>query len=369
MLGSLKLVSIAVVVAIAAVYLNYNAIHRAGNVSNKYIVYSLVPVNVILSTMSVISKSAKPFLAARKKDIEISGRVSSPDNLVVVLAIGESSRRRNFSIYGYDRQNTNPALQQTAGLHLLNATAKIGSTLYALPEILEKKGIKLPALVSKLGIPTSCRVHYTLYDNCASVGETKASKCGRGGKCYDEDVVPLLEDDLKTYVSGYKFVVLHLGGGSHGPAYGDRYPPEFQKFKPTCNDADVANRCTIEQLYNSYDNSLLYVDYVLGEIIQKLDRSRVPYVFIYLSDHGESLMEGGRMFHGMPPGVPLPPEQAEIPLIVKSSVPMSIVKRPEYHQQDVFDTVLDLLSIEAVSTRTEVSSRSAARPARMPVHR
>jgi hypothetical protein len=51
------------------------------------------------------------------------------------------------------------------------------------------------------------------------------------------------------------------------------------------------------------------------------------------------------MFHGMPPGIPLPPEQAEIPLIVKSSVPISIVERAEYYQQDVFDTVLDLFSI------------------------
>ncbi len=56
-------------------------------------------------------------------------------------------------------------------------------------------------------------------------------------------------------------------------------------------------------------------------------------------------MEGGRIFHGMPPGVKLPEEQAQIPLIVKSSVPVSVVRRPEYGQQDVFDTVVDLFSI------------------------
>ena len=349
LLGSLKLMSIGLVVAIAALYLNYTAIHRAGNLSNKYIVYSLVPINFISASISAISTSTKPFFRSMKRDVEITGTVSSQDNLVVVLTIGESSRRRNFSIFGYDRRNTNPILQKISGLHLLNGTAKRGTTLYALPEILEKKDVKLPAIVSKLGIPTSCYVNFTLYDNCASVGETKVSRCGHSGKCYDEDVVPLLEDNLKTYVSGYRFVVLHLGGGSHGPAYADRYPPEFQKFKPMCNDADVANECTIEQLYNSYDNTILYVDYVLGEIIRKLDRSRVPYVFIYLSDHGESLMEDGRMFHGMPPGVPLPAEQAEVPLIVKSSVPISLAERAEYQQQDVFDTVLDLFSIQTTT--------------------
>lgn len=346
LLTSLKLASIALAVALASLYLNYNAIQRAGNVSNKYIIYSLVPINFLSGGINAATKSVKPYLASKKKDIEITGHVESQGNLVVVLAIGESSRRRNFSLYGYNRKNTNPILQKRGDLHLLNGIARRGTTLYALPEILEKADVKLTRMVAKLGIPTSCYVNYTLYDNCAAVGETKASDCGHGGKCYDEDVVPLLEKNLSTYASGYRFIVLHLGGGSHGPVYGDRHPPEFQRFKPMCNDADVANQCSLEQLYNSYDNTILYADYVLGEILQRLDRSGAPYVLIYLSDHGESLMDEGRMFHGMPPGVSLPPEQAEIPLIVSSSVPISIVRRPQYRQQDVFDTVLDLFTIE-----------------------
>lgn len=347
--ASLQLVAITLCVAVASLYLNYNAILLAGNVSNKYIVYSLVPVNFIASSISVTSKAVKPYLKSDKKNVEIVASVASPGELMVVLAIGEASRRKNFSVYGYDRQNTNPVLRSTDGLHLLNGIATRGSTLYALPQILEKKGIKLPAIVSKVGIPTACYVNYTLYDNCAAVGETPVSSCGHGEKCYDEDVVPLLENNLKTRAPGYGFVVLHLGGGSHGPTYKDRHPPEFQRFKPMCNDADVANRCTLEQLYNSYDNTILYVDYVLGEIIQTLDRSGAPYVLIYVSDHGESLMEDGFMFHGMPPGMKLPKEQAEIPLIVKSSVPVSIVKRAEYQQGDVFDTVLDLFSIQSTT--------------------
>jgi Predicted membrane-associated, metal-dependent hydrolase len=370
LLASVKLISLALCVAVAALYWNYNAILRAGNISNKYIVYSLVPVNFLAGTINVISKSVKPYLQSHRDERQISASVASPDNLVVVLAIGEASRRKSFSVYGYGRRNTNPVLQQTAGLHLLNGTATRGSTLNALPQILEKNGIKLPTIVSKVGIPTACYVNYTLYDNCASVGETRVSNCSHGGKCYDEDVIPLLDANLKTYVSGYRFVVLHLGGGSHGPIYSDRYPPEFQQFKPMCNDADVANRCTIEQLYNSYDNTILYVDRVLGRIIQTLESSDVPYVFVYLSDHGESLMEDGVMFHGMPPGVALPAEQAQIPLIVKSSVPISLVERAEYGQPDVFDTVLDLFSIQStefdragsfIKRRTESVSSTAQR--------
>lgn len=355
LLASSRLVAVALMVAISSLYLNYNPIHRAGNISRKYIVYSLVPVNFLSGGINAAYKSLKPYFATHRKDVAIPGHVESPGDLVVVLAIGEASRRANFSLYGYDRRDTNPELGRTPGLRLLDGVAKRGSTLNALPEILEKDGIKLPTIVSKLGVPTACYVHYTLYDNCASVGEVKASQCGHDGKCYDEDVVPLLEENLRSYVSGSRFVVLHLGGGSHGPLYRDRHPPEFERLQPTCHDADVANQCTREELYNSYDNTIVYVDHVLGRVLRALDASGVPYVFIYLSDHGESLMEEGRMFHGMPPGISLPPEQAQIPLIVKSSVPVAIVDRTEYQQQDVFDTVLDLFGI-----RTPLFDRSGS---------
>lgn len=345
LIGSLKLGAASLAVAVGALYANFNAIHQAGNVSNKYIVYSLVPVNVISGSLSVASKLAKPYVARRKEPV-ITGRVAKADDLVVVLAVGESSRRANFSIYGYDRQETNPTLRSIDGLHLLNGVARRGSTLDALPEIFERDDVHLPAVVSRLGIPTACYVNYTLYGNCVEPGETRVSDCAHGGKCYDEDVVPLLERDLAAYESGYRFVVLHLGGGSHGPNYRERHPPEFQRFEPMCRDADVANQCTIEELYNAYDNTILYVDYVLGQIVERLERSGAPYVLIYLSDHGESLLEEGRMFHGMPPGVSLPAEQAEVPLIVKASVPIRVVERAEYRQQDVFDTVLDLFTIE-----------------------
>lgn len=347
LLASLKLIAVTFCMALACLYVEYNAILRAGNVSNKYIVYSLVPVNIISSSINATSKAIKPYLKRNQQEVNVDARVLTPDNLVVVLAVGESSRKKNFSLYGYDRKNTNPVLEQIPDLHLLDGVATRASTLYALPKILTKDEVKLTTMVAKAGVPTACYVNYTLYDNCASVGETKATNCGHGGKCYDEDVIPLLESNVATYESGYRFIVLHLGGGSHGPIYSDRHPPEFQRFTPMCNDADVAAKCTPEQLYNSYDNTILYVDHVVGQAINALDRSGVPYVFIYLSDHGESLLERGMMFHGMPPGMALPAEQAQIPLIVKASVPISVVQRAEYGQPAVFDTVLDLFSIQS----------------------
>ncbi|MCP3687805.1 MAG: phosphoethanolamine transferase [Gammaproteobacteria bacterium] len=349
LLTSLIFIILSLAIGAGFVYHEYTSIHRAANISNKYIIHTLVPVNYIRSIASAVHKSVKAYNRKNRQEVEITGRVVSQDDLVVVLAIGETSRQKNFTLYGYERRNTNPVLSKDADLHILNGKARIGTTYLALLEILDKNDIKLPAITSKLGIDTACYVNYHLNDNCDAVGEVHVSNCGRGGKCYDEDVIPLLEDGLRAYSSGYKFVILHLGGGSHGPLYKDRMPEEFQLFRPICQDADVVNQCSREELYNSYDNTILYVDYVLGEIIGRLDSSKLPYVFIYLSDHGESLLEEGRIFHGMPPGIPLPPEQAQVPLIVKSSIPISISRRDEYEQADVFDSVLDLLSIETDS--------------------
>ena len=346
LLLSIKVAALALVIGMASLYMESSSILRAGNISQKYIIHSLVPVNYLRSIISNISIKVRPVYASIKSEAEFTGTVSERNNLVVVLAIGEASRQKNFALYGYKGKNTNPILSKYNDLHILNGIARLGSTLYALPEILEKDGVKLTRITSSLGVSTSCYVNYTLYDNCSSVGQVETSNCKHGGKCYDEDVVPLLDNNLKSYAGGSRFIVLHLGGGSHGPLYKDRHPPEFLQFKPMCTDADVINQCTVEELYNSYDNTILYVDYVLGKIISDLDRSGVPYVFIYLSDHGESLLEDGKIFHGMPPGISLPPEQAHIPLIIKSSVPISIVKRDEYKQQDVYDTVLGLFSIK-----------------------
>jgi lipid A ethanolaminephosphotransferase len=365
LLGSLKLIGIALCVALLALHAEYQAIFRAGNVSNKYIVYSLVPVNIISSSVNAATKAMRPYFRTQQKDIQFAARVTKAQDLVVVLAIGEASRRKNFSLYGYTRRDTNPTLEQIEGLHLLDAVATRGSTLYALPMILEKQGIKLPTLTSRAGVPTTCIVNYTMYDNCAAVGEVKVQKCAHDGKCYDEDVIPLLEQNLATYSNGPRLLVLHFGGGSHGPLYLDRHPPEFQRFQPMCRDADVANKCTLEQLYNAYDNTILYVDHVLGQALHALDDSGVPYVFIYLSDHGESLLENGMMFHGVPPGVALPAEQAEIPLIVKASVPIAIEHRAAYQQSDVYDSVLDLLSIESPQRDHAGSFIRKAPPSRM----
>lgn len=345
LLDSAKLFTVSIAISIGLLYLQFDSISRAINSSNKYAVQTLIPINYIQSLGSMAQVSAETFYRQHIRKIEFNGQVTVPKDLVVVLAVGETSRQQNFGLYGYKRNDTNPLLSKVEGLHTLNGIARVGSTLYALPEIMTKNGVPLPFATNKAGINTACYVNYTMYDSCEGVGEISVKDCSREG-CFDQDVVPLLKENLKSYTSGSRFVVLHLGGGSHGPSYHLRHPKDFRKFKPMCMDADVVSKCTPDELYNSYDNTILYVDFVVTQIIEELEKSKAPYVLIYLSDHGESLLEEGRVFHGMPLGVQLPFEQAHIPLLVKASVPISISQRGEYSQRDIFDTVMHLFSIE-----------------------
>ena len=69
-------------------------------------------------------------------------------------------------------------------------------------------------------------------------------------------------------------------------------------------------------MVNTYDNTILYNDYVLNEFIEKLKTYEDKYnvAMVYVSDHGESLGEKGLYLHGVP-YILAPKEQTEIPLL------------------------------------------------------
>ncbi len=87
------------------------------------------------------------------------------------------------------------------------------------------------------------------------------------GECYDD----VLFHNLDSYIDNLQqdgIIVLHTIG-SHGPTYYNRYPAAFRKFTPTCDTNEIQG-CTREQLTNTYDNTILYVDYVVDKAIKLL---------------------------------------------------------------------------------------------------
>ena len=77
-------------------------------------------------------------------------------------------------------------------------------------------------------------------------------------------------------------------------------------------------------ILNSYDNSILYTDYVLNELIETVARTNRVSSVVFFSDHGENLLDdnGSRFGHG---GV--------IPTLYVTDVPMFIWTSKKFQQQ------------------------------------
>ncbi len=180
------------------------------------------------------------------------------------------------------------------------------------------------------------------YGTCRDVPtfKTEHSKCD--GSCPDGVIFEEFYKDFEVQknLKKPKFFILHQNG-SHGPLYYRRYPAEFSKFTPECKTASV-NECSLENLINSYDNTILYTDFLLANTIEMLKKSKRPSVLIYVSDHGESLGEKGIFLHGFPYSI-APKEQKEIPFLVWSSFPLKINEKDTHFHKEVMQGILFLL--------------------------
>lgn len=83
--------------------------------------------------------------------------------------------------------------------------------------------------------------------------------------------------------------------GSHW-YYENRYKENFRKFKPVIHSKFVKANSK-EEMINSYDNTILYTDYFLKNIIDNIKKQNTNTILIYLSDHGEALGENGNWLH------------------------------------------------------------------------
>jgi glucan phosphoethanolaminetransferase (alkaline phosphatase superfamily) len=117
---------------------------------------------------------------------------------------------------------------------------------------------------------------------------------------FDEYMVPSLAKYLARQ-EPKQFFVLHLLG-SHD-SYQRRYPSAFDVFQPSLRSLDHPdhhdrrNKVAVE---NSYDNAMLYTDYVLARIIDTVASQNAVSALVYAADHGETLFDGGceRSGHG-----------------------------------------------------------------------
>ena len=261
---------------------------------------------------------------------------TSDRHTLLVVVVGETARADSFKLNGYAR-NTTPSLNNLNILNFSNTVSCGTATAESIPcmfsdithddfnlnKIRHRENL-LDAL-QYAGIDVLWKENDSGCKGVCSRSKTQVmpivendSLC-KGSECYDE----ILLNNLNEYIKNVKtdtVLFLHQQG-SHGPAYYKRVPEEYVKFKPVCATKALQN-CTNTEIINSYDNTIVYTDHVLAEVIKTLKSNEgLDTAMIYMSDHGESLGEAGVYLHGLPYFM-APKEQTHIPFIVWLSTGM-----------------------------------------------
>lgn len=352
--------------------------------NNKSIPHLILPSNFIASGFNEIQRvrdANRPFV-----HIGLDAKLVKENNIrkVIVLVVGETTRAENWGLNGYKRQTTPRLSQQTNLVNFVHTTSCGTATAISVPCMFSNmnrsnyNGSVAKHTDNLLDVLKRAGYDVVWFDNdggckdvCNRVESHDVTKLNspqycKNGECLDQI---LLQNFDKTLLRSNQdlVVVLHTIG-NHGPTYYERYTPEFRQFTPTC-DTNQINQCNNQELVNTYDNGILYIDNFLNQVIENLktlsNQHHWDSVLYYLSDHGESLGENGIYLHGTPYAI-APSQQTHIPMIMWYSQNwlndqkldltclQQQAKNNQYSQDNFFHTVLGMAGVA-----TEVYHRNA----------
>lgn len=243
----------------------------------------------------------------------------------LVLVIGESTNRQRMSLYGYNRETT-PELDKLKDQLAVfdNVITPRPYTIEALQQVLTFADeenpdlyLKTPSLVSMMKqagyktywitnqqTMTKRNTMLTTFSEQADEQVYLNNNRNQNARQYDGDVLEpfskALADDAPR-----KLIIVHLLGTHMSYQY--RYPPTFDKFT---DRKGVPDGVRDDQLptYNSYDNAVLYNDFVVSSLIKDYAKTDPNGFLMYLSDHGEDVFDSpGHSTLGRNEGKPTAP--------------------------------------------------------------
>ena len=262
----------------------------------------------------IVSQGAVVYTTLSEKNISLTKRkkfvfnakkiddIQKPE--VYVLVIGESSRKNNWSLYGYSR-NTNPKLSSTNNiLTFKDVVTEWPLTQKSIPLILSRVTVSniasildeksLISAFKETGFKTFWLTAqpFDRFAGNINVLSDEANVTKYFARNFDHHLLKPLKDALKTNKDKNKklLLVVHTKG-SH-IQYSYRYPKEFEVYS---NDKSLSYK---HRLINTYDNTILYTDNFLANVIQILKQENLISAMYYISDHGENLIDDERKLLG-----------------------------------------------------------------------
>lgn len=374
-----KLTSMAIsLVVIGTVAMMYYQDYASVGRNNSYLRQLIIPTQLVYSIGKYVHRTylATPIiyreigLDAKQTPQALSAATDKPT--LVVFVLGETARSQNYQLNGYNR----PTNSYTKALNVISFqdVSSCGTAT----------AVSVPCMFSSFTRDNYSRQAADNQDNFldilkrAQVGlfwiendggdknvaknidkieidRSRVDELCNGQTCYDMAMLENFEKNIDK-MQGNRMLLMHLIG-SHGPTYFQRYPQDKKVFQPDCPRADIEN-CTVDQIINTYDNTILYTDYVIAQTIEKLKTLEDKYntALIYISDHGESLGENGLFLHGMPYGL-APEYQTQVPMIFWTSPGFEREKslnttclrnnaqQKTYSQDNLFHSMLGIMDI------------------------
>lgn len=259
-----------------------------------YQIYNIVKIQQVKKSI----KEAEDFTFNASKQV-------SDKREIHVLAIGESMRFDKLSLNGYNRKTT-PLLDNTNNLISFNnyySTACL--TMFSVPQIVtratpldyelnyKEKGIV--QAFKDAGFKTYVIVaggNLLSYEKYLTQGTDSLiilpnRMLGAEEVSGDRDVVVKMDSLIKSSDDNIFFIVEFKG--NHHPY--TNYESNYDVWKP--NFKTSANVKSDSLYINAYDNSMLYHDWILSGIINKIEEQNTVSTFTFVSDHGENITSTG----------------------------------------------------------------------------
>lgn len=342
--------------------------------NNKPLVKVLTPTNFVSSTYSYFRQEYQSHQPL--KQIGLDAQKTAPTGRkksLFIIVVGETARAENFSLNGYS-SNTNPLLSQRNVINFRQVSSCGTATAISVPCMFsdmprtDYNASQAEHQEGLMDVLSHAKFNVLWRENdsgckgaCDRVATEEIRKLDPklpcvGDLCRDEELLNGLDDYLNRQTDD-TVIVLHTNG-SHGPAYYQRYPDAMRRFTPTCDTNQIQN-CDRQSLINTYNNTIVYTDYVLNKVIDLLQRHQTQFsgAMLYLSDHGESLGENGLYLHGAPYMI-APSQQTHIPMIfwstadflnqrnINRSCLAQNAKNKPYSQDNLFHSVLGVLDVK-----------------------
>ena len=235
--------------------------------------------------------------------------IQPQDSVTIILIIGESARADHLQLNGYIRETTPLLCSRTNIVSFPHIYSRQTHTSASLPYILTRADsihedyqyteTSFVPIFKNEEFLTSWISNQDMGDSFAHfLSECDTSIFANAGKSpfvfsqwLDEELLPHLHE-LEKKNSAHKLHILHTIG-SHW-YFNNHVPTDKYYFQPTTSNRLVTNN-TIEQIINSYDNTIRYMDFFVNSVISSLENKNA--IILYQSDHGEALGEDGKYLH------------------------------------------------------------------------